>query len=206
LDKGAGEFNMPKFSARVLSTLTVFALLFPLHAAHAAIVNCPGTLITTDREFSLTTSVAATCLAFAAGNINGNNDAVNQLGYLTVDKTDNTTLYIGIDGELQVIPASNGLSGTFNINPPVGYQNFVLVLKSGVADLNPDWAAFLLPAGVLSGSWTISGQNAFSHANLYAVEGVAQTPLPGALWLMGSVLAGWFGFARLRQKGSHLPA
>src|SRR5689334_18897018 len=33
-------------------------------SASAATVNCPGTLVTTDREFTLDTAVAATCYQF----------------------------------------------------------------------------------------------------------------------------------------------
>jgi hypothetical protein len=169
--------------------------------ANAAVVTlCPGTPQITDREFSITTSAGATCIGSSSGNINGNGDAINALGYVTIDKSDNATVYVGADGELTLTGAGT-LSGTFSFSPPAGYQKFVLAFKSGQGNLDPDWVAFLLPAGVLSGSWNIlSGTQELSHANLYGIAGVAQTPIPGALWLMGSVLAGWLGVGRWRQS------
>ena len=51
-------------------------------SAYAATVSCPGTAVTTDREFGLNTAVDATCLTSGSGNINGNSDEINnrQLG------------------------------------------------------------------------------------------------------------------------------
>ncbi len=188
---------MPNFSLRALSALTVCALLFPLHAADAASVNCPGTAATTDREFQLTTTVASVCLTSGAGNINGNNDAINALGYVTLDKSDDTISGV-LNGALTFTPPTSGLSGTFSINAP-GYSNFVLVLKSGEGQLDPDWAAFLLPAGILSGAWAIlNGNQALSHANLYGQP--TPTPLPGALVLLGTALAGSYGVGRWRRR------
>ena len=190
---------MPNFSLRVLSTLTVCALLFPLHVADAASVNCPGTAVTTDREFQLTTSVAAVCLASAAGNLNGNSDAINALGYVTLDKSDDATTG-ALPGALTFTPPTSGLSGTFLITAP-GYSSFVLALKSGEGQLNPDWAAFLLPAGILSGAWAIlNGNQQLSHANLYGLP--TPTPLPGALVLMGTALAGSYGIGRWRRRNA----
>jgi hypothetical protein len=190
---------MPNFSLRVLSTLTVCALLFPLHVADAASVNCPGTAVTTDREFQLTTSVAAVCLASAAGNLNGNSDAINALGYVTLDKSDDATTG-ALPGALTFTPPTSGLSGTFSITAP-GYSSFVLALKSGQGQLNPDWVAFLLPAGILSGAWAIlNGNQQLSHANLYGLP--TPTPLPGALVLMGTALAGSYGIGRWRRRNA----
>jgi hypothetical protein len=190
---------MRDFSLRVLSALMLCALLFPVAQAEAASVNCPGTAATTDREFQLTTTVAAVCLASGAGNISGNNDAINALGYVTLDKSDDTTSGV-LNGALTFTPPTSGQSGTFSINAP-GYSSFVLALKSGEGQLNPDWAAFLLPAGILSGAWAIlNGNQALSHANLYGLP--TPTPLPGALVLMGTVLAGSYGFGRWRRGGA----
>ena len=55
-----------------------FAVVFG-SSAYAATVSCPGTDATTDREFGLTTAVAAICLPISgSGNINGNSDAINK--------------------------------------------------------------------------------------------------------------------------------
>ena len=144
-----------------------FAVVFG-SSAYAATVSCPGTLATTDREFGLTTAVAATCLTSGSGNINGNSDAINQLviaTFLTVDKSDTVDTFVGVDGEITITGGPN--SGHFTLALPAGYKNFVLALKSGSGQLDPDWAAFLLAPGTTEGDWTISSQG-FSHAILYA--------------------------------------
>jgi len=182
-----------------------FAVVFG-SSAYAATVSCPGTIGTTDREFGLTTSVAATCLASGADNINMNNDAINQKGYVNIDKSDTTDAFVGVDGEITITDGPN--FGHFTLALPAGYKNFVLVLKSGNGQLDPDWAAFLLAAGTTEGDWTISSQG-FSHANLYAQlctecstekENGPETPIPGALWLFGTVIAGGAGYSRWRKK------
>src|SRR5262245_36010201 len=86
--------------------------------ARAAVVSCPGTPATTDREFILTTTPGATCLASASGNINGNGDAINALGYTTLDKSDDNTTGL-FDGAL-VIVGSGTTGGTFSFTPPPG--------------------------------------------------------------------------------------
>jgi len=177
---------------RLAGPAVIFAAVACSGPASAAVVSCPGTAATTDREFTLDTTPGSSCLLTGVGNINGNNDAINLLGYITLDKSDNTTTGV-LEGSLTIG------AGTFSINAP-GFMSLVLALKSGEGQLDPDWAAFLLPPGVFSGTWTISSQG-FSHANLYGLR--AETPLPGAIWLMGSVLASWFGMRFWRRR---LPA
>jgi hypothetical protein len=179
------------------------------NSAYAATVSCPGTAATADREFGLTTNVAASCLAYGPGNINMNNDAINQLGYVNIDKSDTTDKFVGLDGEITITGGPN--SGHFTLSLPTGYKNFVLALKSGEGQKDPDWVAFLLAAGTTEGDWTISSQG-FSHANLYAQQCTtdspcapagntpATTPLPGALWLFGSVVAGSAAYGRWRKR------
>jgi len=161
-------------------------------------VSCPGTAATTDREFTITTDPGtATCLAYAVGNISGNGDTINQLGYLLLDKTDDATSGL-FPTLLTATPPTSGLSGTFSFAAPSGYTSFVIAFKSGNGQLDPDWAAFTLPSGQTSGSWTISGAQQLSHVNLYAR--VAPVPLPAAVWLFGSGVIGLFAAARRRTR------
>jgi hypothetical protein len=165
-----------------------------LPAANAAgvTVSCPGTAVTTDREFAVTTDPGtAICLASGTGNINGNGDALNQLGYVTLDKSDDTTTGAAPQS-LAATPATSGLSGTFSVNAP-GYTDLVLALKSGQGQLDPDWAAFKLPAGVTAGSWAISGQQELSHFSLYG----RPVPVPASAWLFGAA-CGLLGVVRRR--------
>jgi len=192
-----------------LATAIFIAGLSTALPAAAATVSCPGTVSTTDREFTLTTTLAATCLATGTGNINGNNDAINQLGYVTLDKSDDNNTYAGTANEL-LITGSGTTSGTFSFVAPVGFQNFVIAFKSGQVQLDPDWAAFLLSAGTTSGSWSISGNQSLSHANLYAQacpQGVCQpnpgpspVPLPAPFLLFGAALGGLAGFRWLKNR------
>lgn len=169
----------------------------------AATVSCPGTIVTTDREFSLTTSPAATCLATGVGNLNGNGDAINALGFLTLDKSDDSVsglLPNALSGGL-----TSGLSGSFSFFAP-GYSSFVIAFKSGVGVLDPDWAAFLLPAGVTSGNWSISGKQALSHVNLYGIKDrVSQVPLP-ASGTLGLFLLGGIGLMMMRSRRTNIVA
>jgi hypothetical protein len=170
--------------------------------AAAALVSCPSTAITSDREFTLDTSSGASCFGSGPGNISGNlpNDGFLALhpGYVLLDKSDDGLAYAGTSSEFTSFTGTGTLSGSFTFVAPAGYHNFVLALKSGQGQANPDWAAFSLPTGVLGGCGLSlilqkksddEGGQSLSHANLYALPGVAATPVPGALWLMGTVLA-----------------
>ena len=174
-----------------LAVVSPFIVVSP---SSAAIVSCPGTVAWWDREFALITTVASTCLTYASGDLTGNNDVINNLGYVTLDKSNDPTSG-ALPGSLTA-PTSGGFVGSFSFNAP-GYASFVIALKSGENFLNPDWAAFLLPAGIVSGVWAIVG-GLLSHAILYGVP--TPTPLPGAVVLMGSVLAGSYGVGWWRRR------
>jgi hypothetical protein len=190
----AGGFRIMRMMRKICWTVVfvVSALLLPSASAEAAWVSCPGTAATTDREFKINVS-GATCLTdgFGTGNISGSGDAINNLGWITLDKSDDTTTG-ALQGVLQ-ITGTGSTQGTFTINPLAWatYSQIVLAFKSGQGQINPDWAAFVLPANTLSGSWRISGQQSLSHANLYGNGTGQQPPIPepATLALLGTGLA-----------------
>jgi hypothetical protein len=168
-------------------------------------VSCPGTASTTDRAVTVTTNTgAAACLVFGTGNIDGNNDPINHLGYVTLDTSDDATTG-ALPGSLTVTPLPSGRSGSFSISAP-GYTNWVVAFKSGEGTLDPDWAAFVLPAGGFSGSWSISGPQRLSDVDLYGVLSSVQlplaVPLPSATSLLLSSIATMALIGKRRQ--SHL--
>jgi hypothetical protein len=175
-------------------------LLLGLSASASAIpVNCPGSLPTTDREFTLDTTPTAVCQAFGTGNINGNNDVVNQAGWTTLDKSDDNTTGI-LDGYL-TITGSGTTSGTFAINPLAwaSFGSLALGFKSGEGQLDPDWAVFTLLPNATSGTWSISGAQSLSHANLYGRDAAPPTvPEPTSMLLLGTGLVGLA--TRLRRR------
>ena len=183
-----------------LRIFSLIALVLTGINAQAASISCPGTVSTSDREFSVNTTPSATCLASGTGNINGNamQDPflMANSDYVLIDKSDGD----GTDG---LFPDSfdnptsltSGLSGSFTFTPPPGYTNFVIAFKSGEGQLDPDWAAFLLPNGVVTGTWAITGNQALSHANIYAQV----VPLPAAAWLFLSAMGGLFGIKRFKR-------
>jgi hypothetical protein len=191
---------MTSLPSRLSIPAGVLGLALMVSEAQAASVTvyCPGSASTTDREFSVTTDPGtATCILFGAGNLNGNNDPVNQLapGYLTLDKSDDLLSGV-LPGSLTATPPTSGLSGTFSITAP-GYTDFIIAFKTGEGQIDPDWAAFRLPAGVTSGSWSISGQQEMSHSILYGR--LTPVPLPAAAWLLLSGVAGLGALARRRR-------
>ena len=151
--------------------MAAIAIVATTGTANAAPVNCPGTVITTDREFTVDTAPSATCFDFGTGNLTGSNDVINQLGYTTLDKSDDTTT--GLFSDALTIVGTGGSFGTFSISPTVlqTYSSLLIGFKSGEGLLDPDWAVFALADGVLSGTWAISGQQSLSHANLYGLPG-----------------------------------
>lgn len=192
-----------------LALATVATVLFGVETAGAVTVTtlCPGTAATTDREFSVTTvAPGATCIASGTGNISGTSGGANPdplfailgAGYQLIDKSDSGPSILSVTG-------TGALSGNWSFLLPVApagmmWTNLVLAFKSGVAQLNPDWAAFGLAPGVTSGTWSIAnGSQSLSHANLYGQLVPSVVPLPAAGVLLAGGL-GAMGALRRRRK------
>lgn len=194
-------------SLKNLLTLSAIASALMLSLGHAQANTvtsnqpaCLGNPI--DRIFSVTATTVVQCLLKGTGNIGGNGDAINQLGWTTLDKSDG----VGdlLEGTLTGNPVGlvTGSSGTFNIAASVysSYSRIVIAFKSG-SNIDPVWAAFELAANTLTGDWSIS-QNALSHANIYGIRNGTPpigTPEPATLALVG---LGLLGAAALRRRRS----
>jgi len=180
------------------SAVLALVLLGWSGSASAATVNCPGTAATTDREFTLDTAVAATCYQYGTGNLGGNGDFINGLGWVTLDKSDDTTTG-NHDGWL-TITGQGTTSGTFTIDPTAWttYGTILFALKSGEGQLDPDWAVFTLAFGTLTGNWSLSGNQSLSHANLYGGGDPLPAPEPTSMVLLGTGLLGLA--ARMRRS------
>jgi hypothetical protein len=190
------------FRPKTVAALTGFGLLaLAGQTVSAAPVNCPGTSATTDREFTVTLTIpdslgSATCIDSGGGNIGGSDS--DFAGYTFLDKFEDPQDDSGAaNGAITSVTGLGGTAGTFGFAPPSGYTEFIVLFKSGDAQLDPDWAAFGIPNGYTGGDWAISSQG-LSHVNLYGKVG--EVPLPAAAWLFGSALLGMVGIGYRRRQ------
>lgn len=184
--------------------------LIAASSVNAATVTCTGV----NRSFTIDTSPVSTCFATdvpgntLGNNLSGNSGGANPdpifglfgPGLVLIDKTDSAA---GPNGAALTVTGS--LSGGWSIASlvaPAGsmFSQFILGFKSG-GNFNSQtvWAAFSLPDGVTSGTWSMTGKNGLSHANLYGVlvEKPSEVPLPAAGL---GLIAALGGLAALRRR------
>jgi hypothetical protein len=188
--------------------LALFAGSYTVEAASLPItVSCPGTAVTTDREFSVTGTVETaplgdatiTCYASDPGQLNDDEfaDPAIDPAWVLIDKDETGDAGDGacVDESCLTITGLGSTSGIFTISSGTWgtYNELLLGFKVGAAvgqNIDPDWAAFLLTGGITDGTWSVSNRNGLSHATLWGRfvpdRDIQAIPEPATLVLVGS--------------------
>jgi hypothetical protein len=157
---------------------------------------------TTDSRDGPANDVNDTADDLNAGNFFGLNDW-QEITKIDTNDTDNsyTNGPLSIDNGIR----QNGdlVSGTWSLDPSVWqtYKAITLVLNDGRASNDVFWTAWLLDPGAISGTWemNIIGTNSFRNLSHMTAYG-SPVPVPAAVWLFGSGLAGLIGAAARRKS------
>jgi hypothetical protein len=163
-------------------------------------------------------SGAASCLGYGDGNFAGLNDNPNLTTAFPVGVPDGENFlanaggwtYLGDLGGTNITGLGGSGPGTWSFTA-AGGLDYALGFKAGTGNDSFEWAVFLLTglaAGLTTGIWDIIGQGGLSHVGLYSHActvnctpdgGSGEVPLPGAVWLFGSALAG-LGMLSMRRR------
>lgn len=151
-----------------LSAGFAVALLASVSAANAGTISCGSPTAVT-----VNSSPTASCYTTGNGNnVTGNNDPVNQAGYVTLD----TTTTIG----LLTLTFSLANSGQFSFTASALYTDYLLGIQTTEASPKPDYFVFSLPSGVTSGTYSINNTGTLATgAVLYGHLALAASPVPG---------------------------
>lgn len=203
----------------VLAAVLGLNVLIPSAAMSATVGNCHITDVTT----------STACLFFT-----GNNE--NQSSLFNPGPMFGVTNWVEVSHQLDATSANNfgplsatgggSTSGSWSVANFGGYSNALLVVKG--AD---GFVSYLLNTLFTSGTWSTLGifnggqcasppvlTNGCNHpgvSHLALYEGgtftpphgpPVVTPIPGAFWLFGTVVAGGVGFNRWRRKRKALTA
>jgi hypothetical protein len=193
------------------ATLFILLTLGTLPAESAPItVSCPFTpLVSTDREFTLTTDPAgATCLNSGSGSdqLNANSfDLMVQAGWTVIDKDENPDAVFPQESWFSVTGLGSS-SGAFTVDP-IAWSTFnqlAIGLKVGGGQVTPVWAVFQLPLLETAGDWSntpVEG-GGLSHAILYGrgTTTITAVPEPATVFLLGAGLAA--GVRRRRRASA----
>ena len=185
-----------------LSAICALGLLAGVSAsAYAA--TCPAGAGASDPRIVLLTGPAATCVGTGDGTVDnpGGDEIVTIQGAGPSTTTTSGPLTVTIDADK---------TGSFSLSATIWdlFSSLWLTIKDGNLADGFQWGTFSLVSGVLTGDWEIWGKKGtqakdLSHMTLWGVErpgGSGEVPLPGALFLFGTVLAGSYGFARWKKE------